>query len=65
MLQASGEGHTYLPKDQLFARCAKLLGVDESYMEKHLMDMLLDRKLVMQEKKGEKSSIPASIIIWS
>ena len=59
LLQASGEGHTYLPKDQLFARCAKLLGVDESYMEKHLMDMLLDRKLVMQEKQGEKIIYPS------
>ena len=59
LLQASGEGHTYLPKEQLFARCAKLLGVDESYMEKHLMDMLLDRKLVMQEKKGEKIIYPS------
>ena len=59
LLQASGEGHTYLPKDQLFVRCAKLLGVDESYMEKHLMDMLLDRKLVMQEKKGEKIIYPS------
>ena len=59
LLQASGEGHTYLPKDQLFARCAKLLGVDESYMAKHLMDMLLDRKLVMQEKKGEKIIYPS------
>ena len=59
LLQASGEGHTYLPKEQLFARCAKLLGVDESYMEKHLMDMLLDRKLVMQEKKGEKTIYPS------
>ena len=59
LLQASGEGHTYLPKDQLFSRCAKLLGVDESYMEKHLMDMLLDRKLVMQEKKGEKIIYPS------
>ena len=59
LLQASGEGHTYLPKDQLFARCAKLLGVDESYMEKHLMDMLLDRMLVMQEKNGEKIIYPS------
>ena len=47
LLQASGEGHIYLPKDQLFARCAQLLGVDEPYMEKHLMDMVIDRKLVL------------------
>ena len=54
LLQASGEGHTYLPQEQLFARCSQLLGVDESYMEKHLMDMVIDRKLVLKgTKRGE------------
>ena len=38
LLQASGEGHVYLPKDELFDRASQLLQVDVSYMEKHLMD---------------------------
>ena len=59
LLQASGEGHTYLPREQLFTRCARLLGVDESYMEKHLMDMVIDRKLVLKEKSGETIVYPA------
>ena len=59
LLQASGEGHTYLPREQLFTRCARLLGVDESYMEKHLMDMVIDRKLVLKEKNGETIVYPA------
>ena len=59
LLQASGEGHTYLPREQLFTRCARLLGVDESYMEKHLMDMVLDRKLVLKEKNRETIVYPA------
>ena len=59
LLQASGEGHIYLPKDQLFARCAQLLGVDEPYMEKHLMDMGIDRKLVLKEKNGETVVYPS------
>lgn len=59
LLQASGEGHTYLPKDQLFTRCARLLGVNESYMEKHLMDMVIDRKLVLKEKNGETIVYPS------
>lgn len=59
LLQASGEGHTYLPKKQLFTRCARLLGVDESYMEKHLMDMVIDRKLVLKEKNGETIVYPS------
>ena len=59
LLQASGEGHTYLPKEQLFTRCARLLGVNESYMEKHLMDMVIDRKLVLKEKNGETIVYPS------
>ena len=35
LLQASGEGHIYLP--------------NSSYMEKHLMDMVVDRKLILKE----------------
>lgn len=49
LLQASGEGHIYLPKEELFSRASGLLGVDFSYMEKHLMDMVVDRKLILKE----------------
>ena len=59
LLQASGEGHTYLPQEQLFARCSQLLGVDESYMQKHLMDMVIDRKLVLKERNGENVVYPS------
>ena len=52
LLQASGEGHTYLPKEELFSRASQLLGVDPSYMEKHLMDMVVDRKLVVKETEA-------------
>ena len=52
LLQASGEGHTYLPKEELFSRASQLLGVDPSYMEKHLMDMVVDRKLVAKETEA-------------
>lgn len=49
LLQASGEGHIYLPKEELFSRASGLLGVDSFYMEKHLMDMVVDRKLILKE----------------
>ena len=49
LLQASGEGHIYLPKEELYSRASGLLGVDSSYMEKHLMDMVVDRKLILKE----------------
>ena len=59
LLQASGEGHIYLPKEELFIRCARLLDVDPSYMEKHLMDMAIDRKVVLKEREGETLVYPS------
>ena len=50
--QAAGEGHVYLPKEELFWRASELLGVDEAYMEKHLMDLAVDRKIVLKEMDG-------------
>lgn len=53
LLQASGEGHVYLPREELFRRSSELLGVDVSYMEKHLMDLSMERK-VIQKEEGEE-----------
>ena len=53
LLQASRDGHVYLPKEELFQKSSELLGVDSSYMEKHLMDLSVDRKLIQKEKNGE------------
>ena len=52
LLQATGEGHVYLPKEELFQRSSELLGVDVSYMEKHFMDLSMERK-VIQKEEGE------------
>lgn len=59
LLQSTGEGHTFLPKEQLFARASELLGVDAAYMEKHLMDMSLDRKVVLKEENEEVIVYPS------
>ena len=53
LLQASGEGHIYLPKEVLLKRGRELLGVKEEYMEKHLADLSIDRKIVVREIKRE------------
>ena len=59
--QASGEGHIFLPKEQLFDRSAQLLGVDPSYMEKHLMDLSIDRKVVLKEREDVVEVYPAQL----
>lgn len=49
LLLATAEGHVYLPKKVLLARAEKLLGVQAEYMEKHLVDLAIDRKIVVKE----------------
>ncbi len=49
LLLATAEGHAYLPKRVLLARAEKLLGVQADYMEKHIVDLAIDRKIVVKE----------------
>ena len=51
--QASLEGHTYLPKELLTRRACGLLEVDTDAVEKHYMDMTIDRKLVMKQTEDQ------------
>ena len=51
--QASLEGHTYLPEELLTRRACELLGVDASVVEKHYMDMAIDRKLILKQSEAE------------
>ena len=51
--QASLEGHTYLPEELLTRRACELLGVDASRVEKHYMDMAINRKLILKQSEAE------------
>ena len=57
LLQATGEGHTCLPKDDLLHRASALLRVEEEQMETQLMNLCMDRKLVMKEQNGK-------VMVW-
>lgn len=49
LLQATGEGHTCLPKELLLHRASELLGVEEADIEVQMMNLCMDRKLVIKE----------------
>ena len=57
LLQATGEGHTCLPKEDLLHRASALLGVEKEQMETQLMNLCMDRKLVMKEQNGK-------VMVW-
>lgn len=51
--QAAGEGHTCLPKEVLTRRTCALLEVEPEYVEKHYMDMGMERKIILKEMRDD------------
>ena len=60
LLQASGEGHTYLPEGELTARTKQLLEVDEGQIEKQYMDLAIERKIIMKQSGDGQTQIYAA-----
>lgn len=48
LLKASSNGHTYLPEEELERQASELLQVEPDSVEKHLMDMQIDKRLVIK-----------------
>ena len=57
--QAVGEGHIYLPQDVLMRRAGALLEVEIQDIEKHVMDLCIEKKTVLKERDGEIRIYPA------
>lgn len=49
LIQASLEGHTCLPKQLLSQKASELLNIEPEYIEKHYMDLAINKKLVIKE----------------
>lgn len=65
LLQAVGNGHTFLPEAELFSQAAELLGVDISLMEKHLTDMQIDRKIMVKEQEDVHAQEEKTKIVYA
>ena len=52
--QGTLSGHTYIPAKLLAEKTAQMLEIDISYVDKHLTDLTLDKKVVIKELNGER-----------
>lgn len=52
LLGASNAGHVYLPKDELYTEVVRLLGMQVEDFHNYLMDLMMDKKLVIKEREG-------------
>ena len=51
LMRALNEGHVFLPKHILCRNAAHILGVTPEDIEEHLLEMMIDRKIVIEEDK--------------
>lgn len=54
LMQAAMEGHTCLPVKALTSRSSQLLDIEPEYIEKHYMDLAIDKKLILKEQEGQQ-----------
>ena len=52
ILQSVGEGHIYLEQEVLLRRAGVLLRVEIQDIEKYLMDLAIEKKIVMKNEEG-------------
>ena len=59
LLQATADGHIYLLERELIYRTRELLEIEIGDISKYLMDLAIERKVVMKEVEEEKRIYPA------
>lgn len=60
LLGATGEGHTFLPQEELTKRASELLEVAPEHIEKHYMDLAIERKLMLKQQEEQTQIYAAS-----
>ena len=59
LLQAVADGHIYLPQEELHRRSMMLLEVQFQNMEQHLMDLAMEKKIIIKETEKCTRVYPA------
>lgn len=54
LLQASQSGNVYLPMNMLITKTAQMLIIEPDKIEKHIMDMMIDKRVIIKEIDDKK-----------
>ena len=63
LLQASAEGHTFLPQEELTKRASNLLEVEPEYIERQYMDLAIESKIILKQMQ-EQTQIYAATFYY-
>ena len=59
LLQAAGDGHIYLPEEELIYRTKALLEIELGDISKYLMDLSMEKKIIVKATETETRIYPA------
>lgn len=54
LLQATGNGHVYLPEAELTAKAVEVLAVPMDAVKRHIVSLGLEKKIIIKETKDER-----------
>ncbi len=63
LLQAGNNGHTFLPEVELIEKTANLLYIDVDKIQDHIMDMVMDHRIVVKDIDG-RNMIYSSLLYY-
>lgn len=63
--QATGQGHTCLPMEQVMQEARRLLGVEIDSMNDRIMDLIMDKKIVVKTKTQPDTEEPIQMVYSS
>lgn len=55
LLNASAEGHVYLPEEELIKRSAQMLLISQDKVTEYFMELMLEKRIVVKEELGRKN----------
>lgn len=55
LLNASAEGHVYLPEEELIKRSAQMLLISRDKVTEYFMELMLEKRIVVKEELGRKN----------
>ncbi len=59
LTQCVGEGHIYLPQSTLLTRASRLLEIQITDIEKYIMDLAMEKKVILKKEEWDTRVYPA------
>lgn len=60
LTQAAGNGHVYLPESELLRQTSEILGISLEGIERHITNLVIERKIMIKEQGDERRVYAAS-----